>query len=108
MDEPCFVVSTILAIGLVVGKGAVHGPESCKKSDCFVCLISLSQCVVCQATFFLLMLKIFSKQTIILLFAASEPKKGELRKFSDKPPGAEVVDHLLQLFLSPKTKWWIS
>ena len=34
MDESCFVVSTILAIGLVVGKGALYGPESCKKSDC--------------------------------------------------------------------------
>ena len=47
----------------------------------------------------------FSKQTNILLFAASEPKKGELRKFSDKPPTAEVVDHLPQLFLSLKTNW---
>ena len=29
-DKSCFVVPTILAIGLVVGKGAVYGPESRK------------------------------------------------------------------------------
>ena len=36
-------------------------------------------------------------QIIILLFAASEPKKGKLRKFSDKLPA--IVDHLNHLFL---------
>ena len=38
---------------------------------------------------------------VILLFAAIESKKGKLRKFSDKPAPAKVVDHLLQIFLSP-------
>ena len=51
MDESCFVVSTILAIGLVVGKGALYGPETCKKSDS-VCLNMFSSFFMSQSVTF--------------------------------------------------------
>ena len=54
--------------------------------------VSLSLLFPAQLSNYDFFSKAFSKQIIILLFAASEPKKGKLRKFSDKLPLAEVVD----------------